>query len=95
MALIRLQLAPQAYCPARKGPNESDPEHTLKGSVLRSTARLEVSYRYVKEEDDNGNKTGSKRYIYVRLGEDHYRHAFNYETNRHANPPNWMFPELQ
>jgi hypothetical protein len=27
------------------------------------------------EEDE---ETGSKRYIYVKLGEDHYRHAFNY-----------------
>lgn len=24
-------------------------------------------------------KTGSKRYVYVKLGEDHFRHAFNYE----------------
>ncbi len=28
------------------------------------------------EEDE---ETGSKRYIYVKLGPDHYRHAFNYE----------------
>lgn len=27
------------------------------------------------EEDE---ETGSKRYVYVRLGEDHFRHAFNY-----------------
>jgi hypothetical protein len=29
------------------------------------------------EEDE---ETGSKRYVYVRLGPDHFRHAFNYET---------------
>ena len=29
------------------------------------------------EEDED---TGSKRYIYVKLGPDHFRHAFNYET---------------
>lgn len=29
------------------------------------------------EEDE---ETGSKRYIYVKLGPDHFRHAFNYET---------------
>jgi hypothetical protein len=29
------------------------------------------------EEDE---ETGSKRYIYVKLGADHFRHAFNYET---------------
>ena len=28
------------------------------------------------EEDD---ETGSKRYVYVKLGVDHFRHAFNYE----------------
>ncbi len=30
-----------------------------------------------KLEEDEG---GSKRYIYVRLGPDHFRHAFNYES---------------
>ncbi len=30
-----------------------------------------------KLEEDEG---GSKRYIYVRLGQDHFRHAFNYES---------------
>jgi len=29
------------------------------------------------EEDED---TGSKRYVYVKLGPDHFRHAFNYET---------------
>ena len=29
------------------------------------------------EEDE---ETGSKRYVYVKLGDDHYRHAFNYEA---------------
>jgi len=29
------------------------------------------------EEDET---TGSKRYVYVKLGADHFRHAFNYET---------------
>jgi len=29
------------------------------------------------EEDET---TGSRRYIYVKLGTDHFRHAFNYET---------------
>jgi len=29
------------------------------------------------EEDE---QTGSKRYVYVRLGPDHFRHAFNYEA---------------
>ena len=29
------------------------------------------------EEDE---ETGSKRYVYVKLGADHFRHAFNYEA---------------
>ena len=29
------------------------------------------------EEDE---ETGSKRYVYVKLGEDHFRHAYNYEA---------------
>jgi hypothetical protein len=31
-----------------------------------------------KLEEDEG--TGSKRYVYVKLGPDHFRHAFNYEA---------------
>jgi hypothetical protein len=29
------------------------------------------------EEDE---ETGSKRYVYIKLGSDHFRHAFNYEA---------------
>ncbi len=29
------------------------------------------------EEDE---ETGSKRYLYLKLGADHFRHAFNYEA---------------
>jgi hypothetical protein len=36
------------------------------------------------EEDE---LTGSKRYVYVRLGEDHFRHAFNYEAIARQNLP--------
>jgi hypothetical protein len=28
---------------------------------------------------EENEETGSKRYIYVKLGEDHFRHAWNYE----------------
>jgi hypothetical protein len=31
------------------------------------------------EMDKDGNKTGNKRAVYVRLGDDHFCHAFNYE----------------
>jgi hypothetical protein len=38
-----------------------------------------VAKRLVEDEE-----TGSKRYIYVRLGADHYRHAFSYEGQARA-----------
>ena len=45
------------------------------------------------EEDE---ETGSKRYIYVKLGStpDHFRHAFNYECMARQNCPNLLFAEL-
>jgi hypothetical protein len=40
------------------------------------------------EEDE---ETGSKRYIYVKLGPDHFRHAFNYECMaRHSTASGYM-----
>jgi hypothetical protein len=41
------------------------------------------------EEDET---TGGKRYVYVKLGEDHFRHAFNYEAMARQNAPNLLFP---
>lgn len=43
------------------------------------------------EEDE---ETGSKRYVYVRLGPDHFRHAFNYEAMGRAMLIKGLFPEL-
>lgn len=42
------------------------------------------------EEDE---ETGSKRYIYVKLGEDHFRHAYNYEAMARQNGPDLLFPQ--
>lgn len=44
------------------------------------------------EEDE---ESGSKRYVYVKLGSDHFRHAFNYECMARQNAPNLLFPEYQ
>ncbi len=44
------------------------------------------------EEDE---ETGSKRYVYVKLGPDHFRHAFNYECMARQNMPRYLVPELQ
>jgi hypothetical protein len=43
------------------------------------------------EEDE---ETGSKRYVYVKLGADHFRHAFNYEAMARQNSPSLLFPEF-
>jgi hypothetical protein len=43
------------------------------------------------EEDE---ETGSKRYVYVKLGIDHFRHAFNYECMARQNMPKLLFPEF-
>ena len=43
------------------------------------------------EEDE---ETGSKRYVYVKLGPDHLRHAFNYESMARQNMPNLSFTWL-
>jgi hypothetical protein len=43
------------------------------------------------EEDE---ETGSKRYIYVRLGLDHFRHAQNYEAMARQHASGLLYPEL-
>ncbi len=43
------------------------------------------------EEDE---ETGSKRYVYVKLGADHFRHAFNYEAMARQSSPALLFPEF-
>ena len=43
------------------------------------------------EEDED---TGSKRYVYVKLGPDHFRHAYNYEAMARQNSPDFLFPQF-
>jgi hypothetical protein len=43
------------------------------------------------EEDE---ETGSKRYVYVKLGPDHFRHAGNYETMARGTLTSRLFPEF-
>jgi hypothetical protein len=43
------------------------------------------------EEDED---TGSKRYVYVKLGPDHFRHAFNYEAMARQSSPIFLFPNM-
>jgi len=44
------------------------------------------------EEDE---ETGSKRYIYVKLGPDHWRHALNYEVMCRQTMKELLFPEFK
>ena len=43
------------------------------------------------EEDE---ETGSKRYAYVKLGEEHFRHAYNYEAMARQHASGLLYPEL-
>ena len=38
--------------------------------------------------------TGSSRYVYLKTGDDHYRHSYSYAAMARANMPNLMFPGL-
>ena len=39
-------------------------------------------------------ETGAKRYVYIKLGLDPFRHAFNYECMAHRLFAETLFPEL-
>lgn len=43
---------------------------------------------------DVNEETGSSKYIYVTLGDDHFRHAFNYCELGIQDSPDLIFPEL-
>jgi hypothetical protein len=45
--------------------------------VVREFARH--LHNVAKKLEEN-EETGSKRYVYVKLGPDHFRHALNYEA---------------
>lgn len=48
----------------------------------------------VAKKLDEDEQTGSKRYVYVKLGADHFRHAFNYEAMARQSSPIFLFPNL-
>jgi len=48
----------------------------------------------VAKKLEENEKTGEKRYVYVRLGPDHFRHALNYECIARENVPDYIFNEL-
>ncbi len=64
-------------------PRESD--------IMREFA---VHLHNVAKKLEEDEETGSKRYVYVKLGPDHFRHAQNYEAMARQNRPDLLFPEL-
>ena len=64
----------------------------LCGIVKEFAQHLHNVAKKLEEEE----ATGSKRYVYVKLGPDHFRHAFNYEVLARQSFPNisdflWCF----
>jgi hypothetical protein len=59
--------------------------------VVQEFARHCTSVAKKLEEDE---ETGSKRYVYVKLGEDHFRHAYNYECMARQASMNLIFPDI-
>ena len=43
---------------------------------------------------EGGEETGAKRYVYINLGLDPFRHAFNYECMACKLFVETLFPEL-
>jgi hypothetical protein len=64
-------------------PRESD--------IVRDFAKHLHDVAKKLEEDE---ETGSKRYVYVKLGPDHFRHAYNYECMARQNCPKLLFGDL-
>jgi hypothetical protein len=48
----------------------------------------------VAKKLEENDETGSKRYVYVKLGPDHFRHAGNYEAMARQSSPVFLFPNL-
>ena len=43
---------------------------------------------------EEGEETGAKRYVYIKLALDHLRHAFNYERMARRLFAETLFPEF-
>ena len=48
----------------------------------------------VAKKLEENEETGSKRYVYVKLGDDHFRHAFNYEAMARQYAANSLFADI-
>ncbi len=70
--------------------------------VVREFARHLHNVAKVIEEEERkdkktgkSEKTGAKYWVYKNLGDDHFRHAYNYEAMARQNSPDLLFPEFQ
>jgi hypothetical protein len=48
----------------------------------------------VAKKLEENEESGSKRYVYVKLGSDHFRHAFNYEAMARQSVRESLLPEF-
>jgi hypothetical protein len=64
-------------------PRQSDTIKLFAEHMHNVTKRLETN-----------DETGSQKYVYLRLGADHFRHSFNYMAMALADSPKLIFPEL-
>jgi hypothetical protein len=64
-------------------PRESDLIRTFADHCHNTAKRLETD-----------EETGSQRYTYIRLGDDHFRHSLNYCVMAYQSCPTFLFPEL-
>jgi len=49
----------------------------------------------VAKKIEEDQQSGSKRYVYIKLGDDHFRHAFNYECMARGNMPGPFSPDMK
>lgn len=61
---------------------------------LHNVARKLVEEEELDRKTGLKRKTGTKRYVYVQLGPDHFRHAFNYECMARQSGRSLLFPEF-
>jgi hypothetical protein len=59
--------------------------------VTELTRTFAVQMHNVAKKIEEDEETGSKEYLYIKLGPDHWRHAFNYEVmaRHHGRSPFW------
>jgi hypothetical protein len=74
-------------------PRECDIVRVFADQLHNIAKKLEEEERLDKRSGQK-EKTGSKRYVYVRLGADHFRHAYNYEAMARQTMPDLLFPGL-